>query len=371
MLNAIYYPHTAIRDENFLKHALLYWDEIEYISPFADYDALPRYPDATTRELARFLKPRVPTNEEKERAHIQIMQLVGDGLPQWLEVGCQRSEEETDLYTMFSEKLLPETWSELRERRLVRPEIHGDLDDYSIHSYLGLTMMAILARCCAGSLKHTITDRVDFYVTLLKHLQFLTGEGDAETGGDEPQSQGILSRWTQTLGGERPRLEDEERKALIAVTLEVINASSLSLEALVELRSSKQALATQLRQNYAKAIQIYVDQLTAPGLESNDAETLRSEFRRSMEFDMARLYEELRPLGKKALLSKEVAVAIIASVVGGGSALASIGLAAPVGGILGALALGKLSVEYSSARAAVFEKHPMAFLYSSENARLY
>jgi len=32
MFAAIYYPHTAIRDENFLKHAMLYWDEIEYIS---------------------------------------------------------------------------------------------------------------------------------------------------------------------------------------------------------------------------------------------------------------------------------------------------------------------------------------------------
>jgi hypothetical protein len=36
MLSAIYYPHTAVRDENFLKHALLYCDEIEYISPFED-----------------------------------------------------------------------------------------------------------------------------------------------------------------------------------------------------------------------------------------------------------------------------------------------------------------------------------------------
>jgi hypothetical protein len=58
MFTAVYYPHTAIRDENFLKHGLLYWDEIEFVSPFDGYDVLPRYPDSMIRELARFTKPR-------------------------------------------------------------------------------------------------------------------------------------------------------------------------------------------------------------------------------------------------------------------------------------------------------------------------
>ena len=43
VLRAVYYPHTAVRDRNFLKHALLYWDEIEYISPGRDFDPLPDY----------------------------------------------------------------------------------------------------------------------------------------------------------------------------------------------------------------------------------------------------------------------------------------------------------------------------------------
>jgi hypothetical protein len=34
--------------------------------------------------------------------------------------------------------------------------------------------MAILARCCAGTLKRTITDRSDAYGNLLKHLEFKT-----------------------------------------------------------------------------------------------------------------------------------------------------------------------------------------------------
>ena len=370
MLNAIYYPHTAVRDENFLKHALLYWDEIEYISPFPDYDALPRYPEATTRELARFLKPRVPTKEDKKRAHTQIMQLVEDDLPQWLQIERQSGPDEHELYRIFRDKLLPETWSELRDRGLVRFQRHGDLDDSASHTYLGLTLMAILARCCAGNLKHTITDQADSYFTLLKHLQFLSGEDKAATAQTDAQSQGIFRRWLHTLGGKRPRTEDEERSTLISITLDVINAATLSVDALVELRSSKRALATQLRQNYAKAIEDYVDRLSEPGLEKNDAETLRSDFRKIMELDMARLYEELRPIARKTLLSKEVAVAIVAPIVGA-AVLASSGIGVPLGGALGALALGKLSVEYRSARDAVFEKHPMAFLYSTKGVRLY
>ena len=65
MFSAVYYPHTAIRDEDFLKHGLLYWDEIEFVSPFHGYDVMPRYPQTVIRELAKFTKPRVPTEEEK------------------------------------------------------------------------------------------------------------------------------------------------------------------------------------------------------------------------------------------------------------------------------------------------------------------
>jgi len=362
LLNAIYYPHTAVRDENFLKHALLYWDEIEYISPSPEYDALPTYSEATTRELARFLKPRVPTSEEQERAHIEIMRLVKDGLPEWLQIQKRADLNEADLYTIFSNKLLEKTWSELKERNLVKPGMHHDLSDYASHSYLALTLMAILAKCCAGKLKHTITDRTDYYVNIMSHLEFLS-QRDAKS--DE-----IFKRWLHTLGNKRPRTEDEERGTLIAITLDVINASTLSVDALVKLRTSKHALATQLRRNYAKAIEEYVEQLVEPGLEANDAETLRKDFQNAMQFDMARLYEELRPVAKKTALSRQVAVAVIAPIVGA-TVLASSGIGVPLGGLLGAGALAKLSVEYRSARDGVFEKHPMAFLYSTQGIRLY
>src|SRR4051794_10005232 len=113
MFSAVYYPHTAIRDENFLKHGLLYWDEIEFISPFDGYDVMPRYPQTVIRELAKFTKPYVPTMEEKQRAHDQIMALLEDDLPSWLTVGEDTASDDSRRYAMFSRKLLNDTWREL------------------------------------------------------------------------------------------------------------------------------------------------------------------------------------------------------------------------------------------------------------------
>jgi hypothetical protein len=371
MFTAVYYPHTAIRDENFLKHGLLYWDEIEFVSPFHGYDVLPRYPDSTIRELARFTKPRVPTAEEKKKAHAQIMDLLTGELPFWLQVDRKSDSDDHRLYSMFRDKLLPETWDELHRRKLVKVQRgHGDFDDYASHTYLGLTMMAILAQCCAGTLKHTITDQNDSYYSLLKHLQFLSGESEAADAALDARSQETFRRWLNTLGVARSSAEDDARQTLVSVTLDVINATKLSINDLLKLRNDSTKFAAELRQNYAKAIEKHVAPLSDPNLTQTDANGLLEEFRRTMEQDLARLYDELKLNALTTLLSKEVAVAIAAPLVGS-TALVASGAGSILGGALGVAALGKLAVEYRSSRNSVFQKHPMAFLYSSKGVRLY
>lgn len=370
MLNAIYYPHTAVRDENFLKHALLYWDEIEYIAPFEDFNALPRYPGEASRVLSQFLKPRVPTNQEKERAHREIMKLVEGDLPAWLQVDRTSEPDEHRTYSMFRDKLLPETWRELEHRGVVQFSRHGNLADYVSHTYLGFTLMAILAKSCAGTLKHTVTDRADAYGSFLKHLEFLSGADDVRADPLDPASAGTYRRWLDVLDVKRWQQEDSEREQLVSITLEVIDAGSLSVDALVRLRTDKTALAAELRKNYGAAVEEYVDKLSTPGLLDTDALTLREEFRRKMTRDMNRLYEELRPVGRKTLLSKEVAVALAAPLIGA-TVLTSSGIGSLLGGGLAIGALGKLRTEYRSARDAVFAKHPMAFLYAAQRVRLY
>lgn len=122
------------------------------ISPWENFSALPRYSSDTTKVLSRFLKPRVPTIEEKERAHNEIMKLVEGDLPDWLQVDRLSedgdrgtySQGEHDTYSMFRDKLLPETWRELKKRGVVELRRHHDLDDYVSHAYFGFTLMAIL-----------------------------------------------------------------------------------------------------------------------------------------------------------------------------------------------------------------------------------
>jgi hypothetical protein len=368
MFAAIYYPHTAIRDENFLKHAMLYWDEIEYISPSHGFDVLPRYPKTIIQELAKFTKPHVPTEDEKTKAHDQIMDLTSVALPSWLQVDRNSSADDRHLYSMFSGKLLPDTWRELEERRLVKFEKHGDFSDYASHTYLGLCMMAILARCCAGSLKCTITDQNDSYYSLLKHLQFLSGEH--ESIDPSKTARQPFERWLTALGVANARLVDKTRETLVSITLDVIDAKKLPVESLLRLRQDKTGFASELRQNYARSIQEYVDKMVDPKLSKTDITALAEDFRRKMEQDLNRLRAELKLSALKTVLSKEVAVGVAAPILGS-TALVASGVGTILGGALGIAALGKLAVEYRTGRNSVFQKHPMSFLYASKGIRLY
>ena len=368
-LNAIYYPHTAVREEKFLKHSLLYWDEIEYISPFPNFNHLPRYPGADLKALAAFVKPRVPTEKEKKKAHGEIMKLIEGDLPAWLKVdrGVVDAAEH-EAYFMFRDKLLPETWKELEKRGIVHFKKHGHLDDYVSHTYLGLTLMAILARCCAGSLKHTITDQSDAYASFLKHLEFLSGSDG--TSPLDPASRATFERWLGVLRTKDPQTKDAERRSLVSITLDVIDAGALSVKTLIRMRTDKTAFAADLRNNYAKAIEEYVEKLSAPNLDETDAGSLREEFRKVMKRDRDKLYEELAPVAKKTLLSKEVAIAITAPLVGA-AVLQSSGIGTLTGGAFAVRALGELYTTYQSNRDAVFARHPMAFVYSAKKFRLY
>jgi hypothetical protein len=112
--------------------------------------------------------------------------------------------------------------------------------------------------------------------------------------------------------GEGNPNHDQERHTLVSITLEVIDAKSISMDNLVRIRSDKTALATLLRQNYANAVEEYVGRLTQANLNETDDISLREDFRRKIELDIKGLYEELRSVATKTVLSKEVTVAVVA-----------------------------------------------------------
>src|SRR5258706_8079981 len=75
MRSALYYPHTQIRDEGFLKNALLVWDEVHFISPTRHFE-FDRHLDPGHREALELIcRPLVPSDEEKRHVHNRILKL--------------------------------------------------------------------------------------------------------------------------------------------------------------------------------------------------------------------------------------------------------------------------------------------------------
>jgi hypothetical protein len=180
----------------------------------------------------------------------------------------------------------------------------------------------------------------------------------------------VFKSWLDSLDVRYAQAEDTERERLVSITLDVIDAESLSVGSLVHLRTDKTALAAQLRANYAGAVEKYVDELTVADITETDAYALRDEFKNKMELDMKSLKEELGPLAKKTILSKEVAVAVAAKVAGT-AVLTSSGVGALLGGAFAVGALSRLRTEYRAARDATFGRHPMAFLYAAKGVRVF
>ena len=119
-----------------------------------------------------------------------------------------------------------------------------------------------------------------------------------------------------TLGVTKSSAEDEARQTLVSVTLDVIDSKNLAVGDLLKLRNDKTKFAAELGQNYAQAVEKQVAQLTNPTLSATDTRAVVEDFRRAMQQDLGRLYDELRLGAVKTLLSKEAAVAIAAPLAG-------------------------------------------------------
>jgi hypothetical protein len=108
----------------------------------------------------------------------------------------------------------------------------------------------------------------------------------------------------------------EARQTLVSVTLDVIDSKNLAVGDLLKLRNDKTKFAAELGQNYAQAVEKQVAQLTNPTLSATDTRAVVEDFRRAMQQDLGRLYDELKLGAVKTLLSKEAAVAIAAPLAG-------------------------------------------------------
>jgi hypothetical protein len=168
---ALYYPHSSLNNAELIKSALLLWERVEYIKPNwyeGPSRPFPNAPQHEKNQLSEALEligaGREPTNEEKESAHLEIEKLIRSRLPDWILFTPDNPHAN---YSIFPDKLLPKTWQMLKDEKLadLTPAFsHGpNFRDWSMHKSLGLLVMSILAKACAGNQKMMITDESDAY----------------------------------------------------------------------------------------------------------------------------------------------------------------------------------------------------------------
>jgi hypothetical protein len=332
MLTALYYPHVTI-GAGLVRNALFLWDRIEYIGPHEEFS--PQYEDAEVGEaVKRFGALHVPSKQQQAEAGRAIIELLKlGGLPPWFYVENIPPELR---YKFYPEKLGLDTWDLLKKEKLA--EEIGDGFDTS--APLGLTIMSILADCCAGTQKRLITD--------------------------EAISYSALDRYLMTIGGGNLGEFDNHSDRLVTKSLRIMNLQDVSLGTLVSLREKEETASgtslRALRHKYLREIEECANSLATAKSES-DAEEIERVFEQKLKDDFNLLKDELKDEAKKVIFSKEMATAIV------GCALSVV---EPISGLLVAGgALYRKKVEYRSARNAALRAHSMSWLYSAKKVQIY
>jgi hypothetical protein len=332
--SAIYYPHLGISKLELLKVGLLLWDDVEYIAPGEGF--LPEPPTNVPPDDERvvrdamelLLRPHVPTEDERGRAHRTVELLVESDLAERLrgQVVAEGS------YQIYATKFNYETWQLLERSSLAVTD--ATKRDYEMPRTLGLIMMSVLADSCAGALKRTMTDEDAAYATITKSFS-------ANTLGNLNDGAGITR--------------------LVDVALRVADLSQVPLRDLVEMRQREiregaGASLTDFRRGFAFRIDSTAQSM-AHAASDTDRRTIQQQFEDDMKADFARLNRDLRTLTWNVLFSKELIVGVL---VGLGL------LAVPAGqGFAGAVALTGAGMAYRRERTAAFQRHPMSWLHRS------
>jgi hypothetical protein len=351
MRSALYYPHTELDSTELLKTGLLLWDQIRFIVPYPDYR--PKYKTKLIAEAMDIIgDPHCPTDDEKKEAHEQIESFLANPLPQPFYYTNSKRKGFTD-YEVYPQKLLNQTWELLREKELAGKPLANA--DFPFMEPTGLTIMAMLADCCAGETFQRVTDENAAYATLV---------GLLSSDGRSPM--------------EKPQASHEQ---LVPITLEVINDDGIDLKRLIALRKREQQggghKISELRHRYLDRIDSYAKTLTTlKKRKQSDEEEIKRQFHDDMKDDFASLKDELRVARKEALLSKEViisAVALAGTVAAAFAPFAVPGVYAALGGFGGSLAtiggIWQSKSKYASSRESILKKHPTAYLFQLRSPR--
>jgi hypothetical protein len=349
MRSALYYPHTTVESEDLLKIALLLWDRLEYIVPWPNFDVRYASPPAA-RAMELIGTEHLPGEDEKRAAHSRLQELVSGKLPPQFYFKKKRNQPH-EPYEMYPQKLLPDSW-----KLLQNAELSGKLlpnSDYPLSEYGGLTVMSILADCCAGTTRSRIADQGDAYATI-------TG-----TLGNDPAAAKVSRA--------------DSHGQLVPISLAILDTSPIPIDSLIGLREREKKESghtlRDLRHRYVDGLETYVTRLAKEQSTQADAQEIQRQFADDMKADLKDLRAELRFSGKDALLSKEFFATVLT--VAGTAASWLFGVPLPIEQVVTAtgapVAIGGLfgvRNKYLKDRQAVLKKHPMAYLYEARRMGL-
>ena len=116
MRSAIYYPRTQVQSRPLMQSSLLLWDKLHTIVPDRDYPF--EYADRCDMAEAWELigASLVPTDAQKQRAHLAIERTLEAGLPPDL-YHVVRVYQPEDKYEIWPQKLSGPTWDLMRQHR--------------------------------------------------------------------------------------------------------------------------------------------------------------------------------------------------------------------------------------------------------------
>jgi hypothetical protein len=348
MQNALYFPHIHVRTDRLMKSALLLWDQIEFITPWNQYEISYSefgYNAEDTKNLEHAHKllslEHVPTEEEKLTAHDRILDFATTpGLPD----SFVKSTAGEAAFAIHFEKLFDETWRELSNLGIAT-KIRAD-NDVMVPNLFGRATMTILAQCCAGNDTQLVTD-------------------SARATDDVRQTTEIEGR---KLNKMKIGPEGEEKCFSAVDALNIVDVDKFTLPQLIEFRERelREAVPHQrvFRQNYWAKLDTASQEYRSA---KNEAERkrVRGRFRSELTAEFEFLKEELGLSAAEALFTVDTAT------------LVTLGAAIAVGGPLGITAagvsatrsiLGKLTGAKSKKNAAMEKRARAAYMYVFKNA---
>jgi hypothetical protein len=350
VVRAIYYPYSNISNPILLKNALLLWDSVQTIVPRLPWSLHAHAKNRTEREACDLiLEARVPSRAEQTA----VAKEVQENLATWLLQAVAREDHPmSERLLIYPEKFLSRMWETLKNDGLATWEAHAG--DYGVPPLLGLFMLSALADACAGTQIQKITDQVDAYTWL--------GERQARALG------------AQYIRGLDPSQVAPQYERLISISLEVVDARTIPLKKLVELRKreSKEHSSDYgaLRRRYHEALRKHVERIGKEAKTIGDVRELESQFKTEIDQDVRDLKNELGVAAKKTLFSKEIAMSALAVA---GAFLEPIsgltGLATTLQAV-GVTPLLKTRVEYREARKKALRSHAMSWLFVAKQPRV-